>query len=415
MADAAPGLHMPESRRPEGIGAVAGPVPGRSLTVRPFPASVSMTGRLAWRNLAHDRVRFVVTLAGIAFSVVLMTVQSGLLIAFADTAAALVNHAGADYWIVSRGTSNVDQSVTIPERDRFKALEVPGVEAVDKLIVRFAVWRRPDGRAEPVIIVGFDLNSGVGGPWNVVAGSAEDLRLPDTVMIDRVYAGKLGVSALGQTVEIAGRRARIVGLTEGIRAFTQSPYVFTSFESAMNYTGLDRSRTHYLLVRAATPGADAEIRRGLQAALPTTDILSAAQFAAMTARYWLLTTGAGAALVLGAVLGATVGLIVVAQTLYAATVERLGEFATLRAIGASNSYLDAIVVKQALIAGALGYALGGAVATIVVRAAANSTMSLVLPWRLAAAIGLITLVICVAASLVAIRRIKTIDPAMVFR
>jgi putative ABC transport system permease protein len=193
-----------------------------------------MTGRLAWRDLAHDRVRFIVTLVGIAFSVVLMAVQSGLLLGFADTAAALVNHAGADFWIASRGTSNVDQSVAFPGRRRFKALAIPGVEKVDKLIVDFAVWQRPDGRAEPVIIVGFHLESGAGGPWNVIAGAVADLRLADAVMIDRLYAEKLGVSALGQAVEIGGRRARVVGLTEGIRAFTQSPYVFTSFKNAVN-------------------------------------------------------------------------------------------------------------------------------------------------------------------------------------
>jgi len=374
-----------------------------------------MTWRLAWRNLAHDRLRFIVTLVGIVFSVVLMTVQWGLLLGFADTAAAVVNHAKADFWIVSRGTSNVDQSVTIPERRRFKALAIPGVESVDKLIVHFAVWRRPDGRSEPIIIVGFDLNSGAGGPWNVVAGSVEDLRQSDTVFIDRLYARKLGISTLGQSVEIDGRRARVVGLTAGIRAFTQSPYVFTSFKNALIYTGLTQDQTHYLLVRARPSADRAKIRQRLQAALPMTDLLSNAEFSSMTARYWLLTTGAGAALVLGAGLGVIIGAIVVAQTLYAATIERLGEFATLRAIGASNSYLNTIVLKQAWIAGVIGYVIGIGVATGVVKAAQDSTVSLFLPWQLGAAVGVMTLMMTTIASLVAIRSIKTIDPTVAFR
>ena len=374
-----------------------------------------MTGRLAWRNLAHDRVRFVVTLVGVLFSVALMTVQSGLLIGFADTASALINRSDADFWMVSRGTSNVDQSIDISDRHRFRALSVPGVAAVDKLIVHFAVWRRPDGRAEPVVIVGFDLDSGVGGPWNLIAGRAEDLRLPDAVIIDRLYAGKLGVDRLGQTVEIAGRRARVVGFTDGIRAFTQSPYVFTSLKNAARYSGLNDDRTHYLLVRAA-PGADrGAIGSALRRALPTIDVLGAAQFSAMTARYWLLTTGAGAALVLGAALGILVGVIIVAQTLYAATIERLSEFATLRAMGASNAYLNSIVLKQALIGGALGYLFGLAAAFALVRAASDSTISLILPWQLAVGVGLVTTLMCAGASLVAIRKIKTIDPTMVFR
>jgi putative ABC transport system permease protein len=419
MPDVLPALPRSEGRTTAGLGAGVGIGLGR-LTRSQFSPSIGMAGRLAWRNLAHDRVRFIVTLVGIVFSVVLMAVQCGLLVGFADTAAAVVTHARADFWVVAKGTLNVDQSVNLPERYRFKALSVPGVESVDKLIVHFAAWRRPDGRSEPVIIVGFDLDSGAGGPWNVVAGSVEDLRLPDAVIIDRLYAAKLGVVRLGETAEIEGRRARVVGFTEGIRAFTQSPYIFTSYKNSLKYNGywftdFVEGRTQYLLVRAA-PGTDLiEIGKRLRMALPTTDIHSAAEFAALTIRYWLLTTGAGAALVLGAVLGIVVGVIIVAQTLYAATVERLSEFATLRAIGAPNAYLNSIVLNQALTSGAIGYLLGIAIAATLVRAAADSTVSLVLPWQMTAAIGLITLVLCGSASLVAIHRIKTIDPTIVFR
>src|SRR5690348_15461695 len=134
-----------------------------------------MAWLLAWRNLVNDRVRFAATLVGIAFAVVLMAVQWGLLIGFANTAAGLINHAGADFWIASRGTSNVDQGLPVPERWRFQLLSVPGVAAVDPLIVQFAPWKRPDGGSEYVIVVGCDLASGTGSPWNVVAGSANDL------------------------------------------------------------------------------------------------------------------------------------------------------------------------------------------------------------------------------------------------
>jgi putative ABC transport system permease protein len=370
---------------------------------------------LAWRNLGHDRVRFLVTLVGIAFSVVLMAVQWGLLLGSAQTAAGLVDHAKADFWITSRGTSNVDQSAAMPDRWRYKALEVPGVAAVDKMVTRFAAWQRPDGGSEVVIVVGFDLDSGVGGPWNIVEGSIADLHQPDAIIIDRLYAQKLGVSALGQSVEIRGVRARIVGFTEGIRAFTQSPYVFTSVKNARHFGDLGDDQTNYLLVRTA-PGADrAAVAWGLRETLSMTDVLSADDFSAMTARYWLLTTGAGAALVVGAALGVVVGIIIVAQTLYAATVERLPEYATLLAIGAPNRYLNRIILAQALISGILGLAIGLVAARVVVIVAANSSFALILPWRLAVAVGGVTLAMCATASLVAIRKIKTIDPTSVFR
>jgi putative ABC transport system permease protein len=376
---------------------------------------LGITSRLAWRNLVHDRARFGVTVVGIVFSVVLMAVQAGMLLGFAETASELVTHAGADFWAMSRGTANVDQSVTIPARWRFKLLEVPGVAAVDKLIMRFTDWRRPDGRSEVVNVVGFDLDGGMGAPWSAEPGAMAALHRSDAVLVDRLYAEKLGIASLGATAQIRGLRARIVGFTDGVRAFSQSPYIFTSYNSAEAYVDIPPDQTSYLLVRLK-PGADRQaVGRALQASLPTADIHSSATFAWMTAYYWLFTTGAGIALVAGAVLGMIVGVIIVAQTLYAATIERVAEFATLKAMGAAGSYLNAIVLKQALIGGALGSAIGLAIARLLVAAARNTTVSLVLPWSLAAAIALLTLLMCAAASLVAIHKLRRVDPTMVFR
>jgi putative ABC transport system permease protein len=376
---------------------------------------LGITSRLAWRNLVHDRARFTVTLVGIVFSVVLMTVQAGMLLGFAETASELVTHAGVDFWAMSRGTSNVDQSVTMPARWRSKLLEIPGVATVDKLLVRFAEWRRADGRSEFVIVVGFDLDRGVGRPWNVRRSTLAALHRPNAVLIDRMYANKLGISAPGETAELRGMRARVVGFTEGIRAFSQSPYVFTSYDNALEYAGVPPDQTSYLLVRAKRGDDRAGIARRLRRLLPIADVYSSAEFAAMTARYWLFTTGAGIALVAGAVLGMIVGIIVVAQTLYAATIERLAEFATLKAIGAGSGYLNAIVLKQALMSGVLGSVIGLAIAKLLVTSARDTTVSLVLPWPLAATIVLLTLLMCAAASFVAMRKLQRVDPTMVFR
>jgi putative ABC transport system permease protein len=115
------------------------------------------------------------------------------------------------------------------------------------------------------------------------------------------------------------------------------------------------------------------------------------------------------------VLGAIVGIVVVAQTLYAATVEHLSEYATILAIGAPNHYLNRIVINQALISAVSGFALGIVVAAAVVAAAANSNVALFLSWRLATTVGLATLVMCGTASLVAVRKIKNVEPTTIFR
>lgn len=383
-----------------------------SRAARVLPPGTSL---LAWRNLSHDRTRLVATLVGIAFSVVLMGAQLALLIGFARTASTLVNHADADLWVVPLGTTNADIAGRLPLRRRHEALSVPGVASVDEYMVQFAFWRKPDGGSESVIVTGFPLASGRGGPWAMAAGSVADLHVADGVIIDRLYRDKLGVHELGQVVEINSQRARVVGFTDGIRTFTQSPFVFTTHARAQRYTRFPDDQTTYLLVKLQ-PGADIDqVRRALAARLPWVEVLTRGEFAHRAQRYWLVTTGAGAALLLAAALGLVVGIVIVGQTLYASTLDRLAEYATLRAIGADRGYLNRVIVKQATLSAVLGFAIGILATGLLVLHSRTGNVAMALPpWSLLL-LAALTLFMCLAGALVSIRRITRIDPTMVFQ
>jgi putative ABC transport system permease protein len=301
------------------------------------------------------------------------------------------------------------------ERQKYLLLGVPGVEHVDSLVVRFTDWKRPDGGTESVIIVGIDPVQPVLQPWNFIAGSTADLGGPNAIVIDELYSQKLGVSRVGQTVEIMNRRARVVGITSRIRTFTQSPYVFTSLKNAKMLTGLADEQTNYLLVRAE-PGTDlGKLKTALQSALPSADVWTSGAFSWQTRIYWLVTTGAGTALLIAAILGVVVGLVIVSQTLYSATVERIEEYATIRAMGASNAYLKAIILRQSLLSGGAGYVIGTGIALVVAKLAERSSAAPILPYPLLLLLGAVTLAMCIAASQISIRRALTADAASIFR
>jgi putative ABC transport system permease protein len=375
----------------------------------------SMTTLIAWRNLTHDPVRFATTLVGIVFSVVLMSVQLGMLAGFTETTAGLIQHASADVWIAPRGTTNVDQSALLMERVYYQALRTEGVAAASRHIVRFVPWKLPQGGSQLVIVVGLDRREMMARPWNLVEGDLESLALPHSIIIDRLYARKLGVEALGDVVEIRAKRARIVGFTEGDRTFTQAPYVFTSYENALDYTDVQNGDASYVLVRAQDPSDIEGLVRRLQASASDADVMTAASFAARTQSYWIFTTGAGSALILGAALGALVGVVIVSQTLYAATIERLSEYATLSAIGAGRSYLNLIVLKQALISGGCAYVIAAAIALAISAAARTSPAAILLTPAMLLSLGLASLAMCSLSALVAIRKLMAIDPTSVFR
>jgi putative ABC transport system permease protein len=370
---------------------------------------------LARRNLFRDKVRLAVTLTGIIFSVVLTTIQLGLFIGFTAATADLIDHSQADLWITSKEVTHIEDGVPFSESKLYQVLATPGVARVEKQAVQFCAWKRPNGGVEQVMLAGFNPDAKLGGPWNVVAGQVQDLKAADTVMIDELYREKLGVTHLGQVVEIRGRRARVAGFTRGIRTFTTAPLVFTSFKSAQSYFGLKEDQTTYLLVKAG-PSADARrLKQQLLARVAGVDVHTTAELSRKQQRYWMLGTGAGFTVLLAAGLGLLVGVVVVAQTIYAATMDHLREYGTLKAMGASNGYLYRVIIKQAAISGMIGYFLGMTLSLMLVRASEQSAVAIIVPWPLV--IGLLgsTLVMCISASVVSINKVTRIDPAMVFK
>ncbi len=370
---------------------------------------------LAQRNLFHDKVRLTVTLTGIVFAVVLIVVELGLFVGFTTTTSNVIDNSAADLWVASKNVPYIEQGVPFSERKLYQVRAVPGVADAQKLITRWTQWKQPNGHQESVQIVGFNPDSGLGRPWNLVAGRVEDLKAPDAVIVDELYKPKLGVTHLGEVFEINGHRARVVGFTRGIRAFTTSPYVFTTFKRAQDYTGLGEDQTIFILVKAA-PGADlAQVRREILSGVKDVEVFTNSQFSRMTQIYWMFTTGAGVAVLLAALLGLVVGFVVVAQTIYATTMDHIREFGTLKAMGAPNSYVYKVIIKQAAISAVIGYVFGMMISVFVVRASQHGGAAILLPLPMAAGMFFLTLFMCVGAAMVSINKVTRIDPAMVFR
>jgi putative ABC transport system permease protein len=370
---------------------------------------------LAIKNLLHDKIRFGVTLTGIIFSVVLSGIQLGLFVGFVRATNDLIEHSRADLWVSGKGLVNLENGMFLSERKRYQVLAVPGVVRVEKRITQFGTWKKATGGDEGVLINGFNLNDEMGAPWNLVAGSIEDLRQPNSVIIDELYQDKLGVKQLGDTAEIRGYRAKVVGFTRGIRTFTTSPAVFTSFKNAQDYFGLREDQTLYLMVKLA-PGANAEtVKQNILAQVNEVDVFTTSEFARKQAFYWMFGTGAGITVLIAAALGLIVGVVVVAQTIYAATVDHIREYGTLKAMGATNGYIYRVIIKQAVMSGLIGYGFGIGIALTASHLSQQGTTAIILPWQLVAALFVLTLLMCIGASVVSINKVTHIDPALVFK
>jgi putative ABC transport system permease protein len=373
-----------------------------------------MVFTLAYRNLFHDRVRLTVTLVGILFSIVLVAVQLGLYLGARKMIISMIENANAELWVTSYGAKSFEEAGMLPGRERHLTLSVPGVHSAEPLIANFAEWRKPSGGSTLVVVVGTDPTRGALAPWSLVEGRAADIEAPDAVAVDRTYLENLGAGKIGDTAQIESTRVKIAALTDGIRSFTTAPYVFTTIDRARSIISMPSEQSTFLLVKL-TPGANVELARSTIAErLPGREVLTKAEFRDRSLDHWLFATGAGIALIGGALLGILVGTVIVGQTLYSSTKDHLNEFATLRALGSSSGYIHRVILLQAALSALIGYMLGMAIALIVVEASAGSALPIVMTWGLAATLLGLTIAMCAVSAFAAIVKVTKIDPAMVF-
>ena len=267
---------------------------------------------------------------------------------------------------------------------------------------------------DAVFVIGSDLRAGGLQPWGLVEGRIEALASARAVAVDRTYFDRLGISGIGATAEIRQQPVQVAAVTDGIRSFTTTPFVFMDVERARTYTGVPPGKATYLIVRLDSDADRGAVRRQLMTNIDNVEVLTPAEFRERSRTFWLFGTGAGAALFAGALLGVIVGTVVVAQTLYASTKEHLNEFATLRAIGSSRRYIYKVIIWQAVLSAVIGFSLAALAGDAVVRLTAGTALPIVITPELMAGLFLLTLVMCIGSSIAAIIQVTRIEPAMVF-
>jgi putative ABC transport system permease protein len=373
---------------------------------------------LAFRNLVHDKTRLAATLAGLTFAIVLVGVQLGLYLGVRKIITDMIDHSDAQLWIVPFGTQSIEDSFPLlGDHGRHEALATPGVERVLPLVVSFADWDRPDGGITHVVVVGTDAEDGGLVPWNLSSGDWTDIKSLNGVGVDRSYLAELGVEGVGSHAGIEfgpnSHSLRVKALTEGIRSFTQAPYVFTTNDRAREFFGVPDDQSTFFLVKAGPQADLARIQREIAARLPDLEVLTSAEFRQRSIFHWLFRTGVGLALIFGTILGVVIGAVIVAQTLYSAALDHIKEFAVLRMLGSSAGYVYRIILAQASLISLAGFALGAICVALVARMSQQTALPMVVPPSLFLAMLIVSLAIGIFSTVIAVLKVLRVDPAAV--
>ena len=374
---------------------------------------------LARKNLLYDKLRFLITVSGVAFAVTLVFVQVGLFLGLMDNASITIEHLDADLWVTSKNTANVDFAQTFPETYVERLRSVPGVVRADNLIVWFMNVGLPSGAREGTLVYALEDFKRWKLPWKY-EGNLDDLKRGKYLFLDNSAKKRYGPFNAGMTGgdyrEVLGHRMKIIGRTHDALSFSTTPISFVDFRRAQELSPQELTgNTTYILLKLA-PGADrAAVLREVRRRVPHNDVWTRQEWAERSRRYWVESTGLGLNMIMTVFLGCLVGLVVVAQTLYTSTMEHIKEFGTVKAIGGGNGTIYRILGEQATISALVGFLLGGAQAFLLRPVMEKIDLKLIIPPAFAGIVFVGTLVLCLAAAMISFRKVAGIDPALVFR
>jgi putative ABC transport system permease protein len=371
-------------------------------------------------TLWHERPRFLPGIGAVAFSAVLIALQCGLLLGLFTITSIPVDHSSANVWVGSEKVLSVDLGRPLPMSMVSRVAGDDRVLAVEPCYNAYASLIKPDGGSELCIVIGTSLeDDSMGAVRELTPEMRERLTEPFTIVIDDTERERLGVSGVGDHVEINKVRCRIVGMTHGLKSLA-GPYAFCSRDTARvllrNMT--PRGHVTYFLVRCRSE-ADAEslaadLNKHYESRQDMT-VMTSDQFSRHSRWHWLLKTKAGIALGYTALLGLLVGMVVTSQTLYAATTASAKEYAILLAMGIPRRKVTATVLVQSFWVGLFGVLASIPFVHFLAWLGTFAGVIIPLPWPLLAVAGAVTLVMSLIAGLVALRSVRQIEPMSLLR
>jgi putative ABC transport system permease protein len=375
---------------------------------------------VALKMLTGDRAKYLGIVFGMAFATLLMAQQISIFAGIMKrTGHQILDVRDADIWVMDDKVRYIDEVPALRDTDLQRVRGVEGVGWAVRMYKGQVRARLEDGNFRNVILFGLDDATLVGGPPKMLAGRLEDLAGTDAVIVDRAgyeYMWPGEEWRLGRTFEMNDRRAVVVGVCQASPPFTTLPILYTRYSLAAGFAPPERNLMNFVLAQPAAGVSAEEACRRIEAATGL-KALTREQFFWMTIRYFLGSTGIPVNFGITIALGFVVGVAIAGQTFYLFTVENLKQFGALKAMGLNNRRIVGMVLLQALVAGGVGYGLGIGATAAFFAATANiiHLAGLVLLPEVLVGVAAADLVTVVLASLLSVRRVLVLEPAVVFR
>jgi putative ABC transport system permease protein len=370
--------------------------------------------------LTGERAKYLALIFAIAFSTFLLENQTSIFAGILRrTGSQIRDVTEAAIWVMDRDTEYFEQTKALKDTDLNRVRGVDGVGWAIKLYKGAPVARTLAGKFATTFCLGVDDATLAGVPRKMLLGSWERLWEPDSVVIDKagyilLFPGE--PLELGRTLELNDHKVTIVGISDASAPFVSWPVLHTRYSLAVNFLGHERTELSYVLVQPK-PGVSTkelcsriEQQTGLRAR-------TSGEFQWDCVRYYLKNTGIPVNFGITITIALIVGAVVAGQTFYLFTIENLRQFGALKAIGVTNWRLVGMVLLQAAAVGLIGFSIGTGMAAEFFDFFGHqlATRGIILMWQSVALTGGCISFVVILASILSLRRVLVLEPAIVFR
>jgi putative ABC transport system permease protein len=369
---------------------------------------------LGLRLLLHNRLRLLIASASVAMGVVIVFVELGLLLGMLNSQSIIANLVRGDLLIMNIARVNLHRWDKIDLVRLQQAAAVPGVARVTPIYEDHVGLRNPaDKRVRRIILYAFppdDVPFKLANP----AAISHALKISHGFLYDRLSRPIFGQFGVGDDIQIDTVPLRVGGYVSIGADIVNDGNILMSEGDWL--ARLPESKPIMGLIHLR-PGVSLKSvqQRIIDSLPPDVTVLTPQETAKRESLYTLRTAPVGLLFAVGMLAGLVIGTINCYQVLYNEITDHLRQFATLKAMGFSNHFLRRIILGQALILSVAGFSTGVVFAWLADRYIASQSM---LPIGIGVGSGIIvccfTLVMCMAAGLIAVRRVATADPAALY-
>ncbi|MFZ2276456.1 MAG: ABC transporter permease [Prosthecobacter sp.] len=393
--------------------------------------------RLALKMLFGDTAKYLMLVAGLAVATFLMAQQTAVFCGLMNWTKSTLKNVPAPIWVVEEKVEQVNETNPLLDTDVARVRSVASVAWAAPIYSGIQRVRLENGNFKMIQLIGIDANTLAGAPAKMLEGNLMKLRLPHSVIIDDLgvtrLARKRGEKVkVGDVFELNDQEARVVGIADAATSFTGGPYVWTTYERALQYVPAQRKMLQAVIcapregVSLDQAVADIQRETGLKAFVnreagfgefweqrggEKTD-----NFNVSTVWWYVKNTGIPISFGTTVIIGLLVGMAVSCQTFYSFVLENMRHLGALKAMGASNGTLCLMLIAQAFTVGLIGYGIGLFFTSgFAMAALKNEQPPFYMPEFVPFAVLGVVLVICTLAALMGIWRVSKLEPAMVFR